>query len=182
MTTEKLDPYAPDPKTIAGVKSQLLNAGVPAETIPQEWLPAIIAATAKWVQTTEDGLAFASRLLHFELTRGEDDKSYKVVNDFTGKEYTANPQDVWFYCGYIVDKKPIPAAMLNISESVRSQCEDCGIVSHCLKQIRYPGTDKLMELCNFCVTYHEHPRVNDEAGDCASCTVEGCQHHPHKKR
>lgn len=179
--TEKLDRYAPDPSVIAGVKSQLLSAGVPADAIPVEWLPGILAATAKWIQTTEDGLAYASRLLHFELRRGDDDKKYEIIDDHERRSYTVNSHDVWFYCGSIVDKRPIPQSMLYVSEKDRSQCEDCGIVSHCLKSVLDPYKDKLKELCNYCIIYNGHPRVTDQGDErkCRECTVRHCQHHPH---
>ena len=76
---ERLDRYFPAKTALAGVRQQLLKAGVRAEDIPEEWIPSIIAATAKWMETTEDGLKFGARLFNFEFERGRDDYDYELT-------------------------------------------------------------------------------------------------------
>jgi hypothetical protein len=191
--TEKLDPYAPTLERVLGIKRQLLRAGIPEEQIPMEWLSAIIAATEKWIVTTDEGLSYISELLDFKTRPGDSDKEYALIDNTTQIHHRLKNTQVTFFEGVMVNGRPvpifdpyaqefIPPLELDILESSKNKCDGCGIVSHCLKEILEPFSEKLEHLCNYCLTYHEHPRVNDQGGIriCQDCTVKNCQHHPSK--
>lgn len=193
--TEKLDHFDPTLEMILGIKRQLLQAGIPEEEIPYDWLRSMIAATCKWFITTQDGLEHFSRLFCFDLKAADDDKDYLLVDNINRTTIALENKQVTFFEGVMVDGRPvaiadttregpIPALELEFSDSSKNQCEDCGIVSHCLKEIRVPFTEKLMALCNYCLTYHVHPRVSEQGGTriCQECTVTSCRHHPASTR
>lgn len=176
---------------ILGIRRQLLRAGIPDEDIPYDWLRSIVAATCKWFVTTNDGLEYFSRLFCFDLKIAENDKDYFLVDNINRTTIPLKNNQVTFFEGVLIDGHPLPRAdstregpipplELEFSDSTKNQCEDCGIVSHCLKEIREPFTDSLMSLCNYCVTYHEHPKVKDQGGCeiCQECSVTVCRHHP----
>lgn len=193
--TEKLDPFGPSLESLSGIKHQLLRAGIPEHEIPHDWLPTIIAATNKWLTTTEDGLRLLSRLFCFDLKYAEDDKDYLLVNNANGQTISLENKQVAFFSGALVNgrpvaiadprrKGPIPPVELEISETTKTRCDDCGIVSHCIKEILEPFSDSLRDLCNNCRTYHEHPKVN-ELGSydaCRKCSSRVCRHHPASNR
>jgi hypothetical protein len=155
-------------------------------------MPAIIAAMTKWTATTKEGLEFVSKLLGFNIKQGESDKDYILIDNVNRKQEQLKNTRVTFFEGVLVDGHPIPVVSpdnifispieLEILETTKNKCDGCGIVSHCLKEILEPFSDKLEYLCNYCITYHEHPRVNESGGYniCKDCTVFKCQHHPVK--
>jgi hypothetical protein len=138
-------------KVLAGVRQQLLTAGVPASGIPEEWLPAIIAATAKWMETTEDGLEYGARLFNFEFERGRDDCDYELTyyekcerRDFCMSPDHCMPEgygppvrclrelqpivkplksrDVYFFQGCIADRRSVGLTALGVYEKDKEQC------------------------------------------------------------
>lgn len=178
-----------------GVKRQLLRAGINNDDIPNQWLPAIIAAMEKWLVTTDEGLQYTSNLYGFELKPSDDDKTYTLIDNVNRNTTELKNNQVWVFKGYLVNGKvvpemdyskenPIPPQELEISESTKNKCEDCGIVSHCLKDILEPSTDRLTSLCNYCISFHEHPRVSDQGGwqICEKCSVTRCKNHPGETR
>lgn len=181
--TEKLDKFRPSPETLAGVRTQLVNAGIDPYDIPNVWVEATVAATAKWIQQTEAGLDFVSRLLHLSYERGRDNKDYEIVDDDTLLVETVKPEDIFMISGCIANRRPVPFHSVNVCEKETSQCDSCGITSHCLQNVTDPFSGKLQELCNRCITYHEHPRIHELGGRgvCEMCSVKSCKHHPDRE-
>jgi len=169
---------------MAGVIRQLVNAGIPYEQIPQEWAAAIVAASLKWLTGSQEGVEDNLARLQLECFRGSSEKSYFVTDENETFSTEVKPEDVTFVRGAIANGSPIPLKRLSISEKERAQCDDCGIVSHCLVDVRDPSTDKIKSLCNNCVTYNDHPRIKDLGGrdKCERCSVLNCAHHPHKQK
>lgn len=193
--TEKLDSYRPSLEMTQGIRHQLQRAGINSDDIPMQWDEAIIAATIKWFLTTQDGLEYFSRLFCCEGKKGEDDKEYAISDNVNNRLISIKNSDVWLFEGALVGGRPmplmdphrkgvIPPLELEISETYKNKCDGCGIVSHCLKYLMDPYTEESSHLCNYCVTFHEHPKVNDCGGlrYCEECTVQGCKHHPERKR
>jgi len=193
--TEKLDQYAPTLERVLGIKRQLLRAGIPEDHIPSDWMPAIIAAMEKWIITTDDGLDYISSLLGFQTRQGDSDKEYTLIDNINQNHKSVKNTQVVFFDGVIVHGRPvpimnpdlkefIPPLELEISESTKNKCDSCGIVSHCLKEVLEPYTEKLECLCNFCLSHHENPKVSDYGGFrvCQECSVHSCHHHPSKER
>lgn len=192
---EKLDQYAPTLERVLGIKRQLLRAGIPDEQIPADWLPAIIAAMEKWIVTTDDGLQYISDLLGFKMRYGDSDKDYTLIDNINQNHQTLKNTQVVFFEGAIVHgrsvpvmdpgiKEFIPPVELEISESTKNKCDSCGIVSHCLREVLEPFSEKLEQLCNYCLSHHEHPKISDLGGlrVCQDCSVDSCHHHPTKIR
>jgi hypothetical protein len=174
-----------------GVRHQLLRAGIPEEDIPANWMPAIIAAMEKWLITTEDGLSYISTLFDFKIKPADSDKDYTLIDNVNNTSITLKNSQVWFFEGCLVNGHPVPVIdpnknnpiqpiELEIENSTKNQCESCGIVVHCLREILEPITDSLISLCNYCISFHEHPKVSDLGGwtVCEECTVVRCKNHP----
>lgn len=193
--TEKLDPFAPTKERILGIKRQLLRAGIPEEAIPLDWFPAILAADEKWLATTDEGLQYVCGLLDIKTKYGDTDKVYTLVDNVSNTQSTLKNNQVVFFEGVLVSGRPvalmdpsvkqfIPPLELEISEIDKNKCDSCGIVSHCLKEVLEPFSERLEHLCNYCLTHNEHPRINSMGGFdvCQECTVYKCQHHPYPER
>lgn len=194
---EKLDNYFPPMEALAGVRQQLLSAGVKAETLPEGWIPAILAATFKWLQTTEDGLQFGARLFHFDFERGMDNREYEVTSyeKCQGRDFCMNPDhcmpertgevrrclrelqpvvkqvkssDIYFYRGCIAERRPVPIAAVTFEEKPKGVCEGCGITSHCLRRVSGAYSRTITDQCNHCVINSESWQVRSE-GDPTGC-------------
>lgn len=167
---------------LVGVQRQLLEAGIPFESIPQDWLNYIVAATRKWMATTQEGSQDAADLLGLQTFRGETNKNYMIVDHEEVVENRVDGDNVWFVQGLIFDGAPADLARLRVSEKTREPCDGCGMIASCLKIIRDPDKDVLTSLCNFCCTYHESLQVKDLGGldTCQRCTVTNCAHHPER--
>lgn len=178
-----------------GIKRQLLRAGIAEEDIPRHWLEAIIAATEKWLVTTEDGLEHFRRLFCFKAKRGEDDKEYTLVDNISGRTITVDKSDVWTFEGALVGgrpvplvdihkRPPVPALELEITENRKTKCDGCGIFAHCIQEVLEPFDERMKSYCNFCISMHEHAKVSDFGGlkNCELCTVHNCKHHPERLR
>lgn len=173
-----------------GVRHQLLRAGIHEDDIPGVWLPAIIAAMEKWLITTEDGLKYISKLFDFKIKPAESDKDYILIDKINNTSISLKNTQVWFFEGVMVNGSPVALAdpdkpsmyplELEILETTKNKCDSCGIVAHCLREILEPLTDSLVSLCNYCISFHEHPRVNDHGSwtVCEECTVQKCRNHP----
>lgn len=192
--TEKLDPYAPTKERLRAIKRLLLRAGIPDELIPEDWVSATIAAMEKWILTTDEGMGYIGSLLGFSIRYGDSDKEYTLIDNVNGNHKSLKNTQVLFFEGIVADGHPVPQVNLenknfipplelDISESAKDKCDCCGIVSHCLKEILNPASDKLECLCNYCISYSEHPRVNAYGGFdvCQECTVRSCCHHPYRE-
>lgn len=167
---------------MTGVIRQLVNAGIPYDSIPKEWSEAIVAATVKWLTNTREGVEDALSMFNIEYARGSSEKEYFVTDENETRSTEIPPDDVLFIRGIIAKGFPISPKRLSISVRDLNQCEDCGVSAHCLVDVRCPGTDKIRNLCNKCVTYHENPRVQDLGSKdrCYRCSVSSCPNHPHK--
>jgi len=167
---------------VIGVRRNLVDAGVHYDDIPNEaCLAWITAATAKWLFTTSEGLAHSAEKLQLETFTGNQENDYRIHDPVTGGMQEIKPEDITYFRGAAVQGQPIPFSTLAFSEKVRESCDGCGIVSHCLKTVcdPYEG-DKLKSLCNYCITFHDHPRVNDNGGFsiCQSCAKTSCKNKP----
>jgi len=195
--TEKLDQHAPTIERVLGTKRQLQRAGIPDRDIDliSSWIPAILAAEEKWRITTDEGLTYLMRMLEAKIQFGESDKDYTLVDNVRQTQHSLKNKQVVFYEGVLVQGRPvaivdprvknfIPPLELDISEKAKSQCDGCGIVAHCLKEVVEPFSEKIEHLCNFCLTHHEHPRINalGGSGTCEECSVRTCQQHPEHRR
>lgn len=141
--------------------------------------------------STEDGLKYASQIFKFQIKQGEDTNEYVLIDNINRCVHSLKNTQVWFYEGYMVDGMPVPLVNsrdenfippyeLEFSEITRIKCESCGIVSHCTKEVLDPITDNLLQMCNFCLTYHEHPKVSEQGSfsKCESCRLLQCSNHP----
>ena len=176
--SEKLDKFKPNRNDFAMVKRQLVAAGVEPDQIPEEWVIATMAAMAKWVSTTDEGFNYISNLLEFDFTKGDDSKQYGVDTGIEVFDVDAN--DICFVRGAIAGGRPVASSRLHWWPKVTSECQSCGVVKHCVKDVHNPITGEPMGLCNHCTCYHEHPRVNDygDFSKCSDCPVVDCSHHP----
>lgn len=180
---EKLDEFLPSLETLSGVRRQLISAGIKAEDINEEWLVTVVAAMSKWMTRTTDGLEFVVASLGFQRRMGDDDKIYRYIEPTTQNVYEIPPNQVRFFAGAALKGFPINPIDLEVSERRTEQCEGCGIVAHCLKEVRDPISDRLERLCNNCLWQSDNWRIKDH-GDpmiCQECTVLGCHHHPRKQ-
>lgn len=164
----------------AGVRRQLLEAGIDASVIPEDWLSYIVAATRKWMSTTRDGAQDAAELIGIQTIRGSNDKAYALVAPDETVEHVIKGDDVYFLQGLIVEGRVTPPQQLRIFEKGREQCRGCGTLVPCTQVIRDPYNDHLDTLCNYCRTFHDHPQVRDTGGFdvCGQCTVTSCANHP----
>lgn len=178
-----------------GIRHQLLQAGIHEDDLPSSWLPAIIAAMEKWLITTPDGLKYVAGLFNFDIKPGEEDKNYLLIDNVNYTTIPLKTSQVWFFEGALVDGIPIPLMdgekvhplpqlELEISESAKNKCDNCGIFSHCTKEILDPITDKLLTLCNFCITHDGHPRIKENGNwqQCVECRKHTCGNHPRLKK
>lgn len=177
---EKLDQFMPSMEMVAGVKRQLVAAGIAPEYIPMEWLNAIVAAVNKW-HTTKEGANTLFNQLGFQLIRGKDDKEYEYC-DAWGNRYSIPPTQVMFVQGALVHGNPVNPGSIVVTSKVSAQCEGCGITGHCIEEIRNPSTDRIETLCNTCRAMHNNTRISSTASTnkCTSCTVVSCYHHPRR--
>lgn len=170
------------------MKQQLLQAGIDNDHIPHDWLPAIIAATEKWL-TTDDGLKHVCRLFNLKARNANSDNEYTLIDNVNRSAKTVKNSQVWLLEGVVVDGKPVSVLTpgtnqdiqpleLEISEKNKNKCDSCGILAHCLTEIREPRTDNLMSYCNYCAYHNEDLRIRDNASleVCSSCTVSTCSH------
>lgn len=163
---------------VLGSRRHLLELGIPYEDIPsEECLAWITAATAKWLFTSPEGLTYSAQKMQLEAYTGNEELSYRMHDPQTGDMQDLKPSDVTYFYGAAVRGQPIPFRNLAFSEKVRDSCDGCGIVAHCLKTVcdPYEG-ERLKNLCNYCITFHDHPRVRDNGGSyvCQSCTKHSC--------
>lgn len=178
----KLDAFIPSAETLAGVRRQLVDAGV--DPINEEWLLVVVSAMTKWQTTTADGMRFFVNSLGFCWKDGEDDKVYRYIDPQTQTVYDINPKDIHFFSGSAVRGVPIDVNSLEVYDRKAEQCEGCGICAHCLKEVRDPISDRLERLCNNCLWQSDNFRIKDQ-GDpmiCEECTVTHCYHHPRRQR
>jgi hypothetical protein len=165
---------------MSGVIRQLVNAGISYEEIPQDWTRAIAAACLKWLTSSGEGIQDNLSRLQLAYYQGDSEKAYFVTDEYETVSNEVASEDVMFVRGVVVGGIPIPFERLSISDKDRLQCDDCGVVAHCLVDVRDPRTDKIRNLCNNCVTFHDNPRVQDRGGrdKCERCTLINCTHHP----
>lgn len=180
-------------QTVRGI---LTRAGVAEEDLPSRAdQEAVVAATIKWLLTTDGGSEFFSHHFCLKGKHGDADKDYAVIDNVVQKMHTVKNTDVWFFEGVLVRGQPMPISdpqvinstspyELDIISKEKNKCEGCGIISHCVKEILDPFDDQMKDMCNFCITYHEHPKVNDIGGlrNCEECSVINCRHHPVRLR
>lgn len=187
--TEKLDNYSPTMETVLGVRQQLLRAGIDIDHIPHDWMPAIIAAMTKWL-TTEEGLKYVCGLFNLKATTAKSDREYTLIDHINKVTKSVKNTQVCLLEGVVVDGKPVAVIdeatnhpiqplELEISEIAKNTCDGCGILAHCLTEIREHRTDRLMSYCNYCLAHHEDLRVRDHGclEVCAGCTVCSCSHY-----
>lgn len=193
--TEKLDSFRPSLETQEAIKHLLLRAGMNEDELPAYHdREAIIAATLKWLSTTQDGLKYFSRLFCFKVKQGGDDKEYTVIDNVNHQAITVKNTDVWLFGGAIVRGRPLsiidvsndkpPPYELEISKKDRESCEGCGAHTHCLLEVLDPYTENVAKLCNYCISHHEHPKVKDCGGmkTCELCNVTSCKNKPKELR
>lgn len=177
-----MDGFQPSQKMMAGVLRQLANAGVPIDLVPRDWAEAILAGAVKWLVNTPGGLEEITALLKLQAYRGNSENSYFVTDENETKSSEVSPDDITFVRGVFAQGEAIPFERLSMSPKERQQCDDCGVVAHCLVDVRDPSTDKIKSLCNGCITLHENPRIKDLGGRdiCQRCSSLTCPHHPNR--
>lgn len=174
--------FRPSGTELTGITRQLVSAGFDHADIPKQWLEVIVAGALKYYTNSREGLSAMAHRLRLEGYSGNSDNIYDVVTDEEDRVNTVDPDDIVFVRGVFAGGRPIFFKQLGISDKERKQCEDCGILGHCLIDVREPKSDRLISLCNSCVAQHESPRINDLASlkTCEGCTSVGCVHHPKK--
>lgn len=177
---EKLDQYLPTMEILSQVRRQLVDAGVEPDHIPQDWLAAIIAATRKWVASSPDGACDAINLLGFEWSQGDPSCLYEVLSLTTAPARQVKSEDVYFFRGIMADREPIMPVRLKISKKESKTCDSCGIISHCVQEIRHPRTERLSSYCSNCLSNHEDIWFRDyrDTNECSSCPKDTCSHNP----
>jgi hypothetical protein len=158
------------------------DEGCPHEAIPYDWVALTMAAMAKWIATTTEGFQSVGYLLNgCEIKRGHDGDHYELVDDEKNEVRTIKSEDIVFYSGVVVEGKPTSRLNLMISDKPKNQCDDCGIISHCLTKDEVLDTysGQFKRLCNHCLTYSDNPRLRDLGCNamCGKCTVTACVHH-----
>ena len=163
---------------------QLVNAGFAYEDIPKQWLEVILAGTLKYYTETRSGIGTMVSRLRMECQTGNSEQSYDVIDDMETFVKSVPPDDIVFVRGVFAEGRPILLKQLSISDKERKQCSDCGIVAHCLLNIRDRGTDKTRALCNGCVVKNDSSYINDlgSVKTCEACTAVSCAHHPRRVR
>lgn len=180
MNQEKLDSFIPDADAIAGIKRQLVNAGIEPEAIPIDWLVAIVAGTTKWISQTPDGMSYVVNRLGFQWTQGKDDYVYEYNDYESGNSFVIKPKQIHFFAGAAINGKPVNPRLISSSKNKMEQCDGCGITSHCIKNVRDPAKDRLQSLCNACLYQSDSPRIKEMGNSiiCNECTCLDCYHHP----
>jgi hypothetical protein len=179
--SNKLDYFRPTRETLAGVRRQLVEAGIPSESINDDWVEAAAAAMAKWINCDPNGQAYAIKLLNFEVAHGDPSKEYVLLPVMAGApEKKLKPGDVCFFRGIQVCGEPFPITQLRITDKEKECCDSCGISSHCCKTLLDIGRDRLTTLCQNCILAHENLRIRDQGnyGACQDCTNGRCPNHP----
>jgi hypothetical protein len=182
--TEKLDGFRPSAEVLAGVRRQLVSAGVDPDTIPEDWLFAIVAAMTKWSFRTPSGLEFSLQWLGAQTKKGLDDFDYEYSDSQTGNSYQINPDRVMYFAGASVNGYPVDPQSIYSSKKEENQCDSCGTRRHCVKDVRDPVKDRLESYCNACLSYHDNPRLSSGCSvhKCETCTDVGCYHNPRYRK
>lgn len=179
----KLDKFLPNPDVVAGVKRQLIEAGVHPDSVPQDWLIATIAAMTKWQCQTAEGAAHVVNSLGFQWSTGKDEFQYDYHHT-DGSIHRLKPNQIHFFAGAAINGKPVHPRCIVASKKQTAQCDGCGATTHCVKTVRDPSRDRLETLCNTCLTSHEISKVREHGrGDmCRRCTTVDCYHHPQSEK
>lgn len=164
--------------------SQLLKARVDPTECPEALAATIIAATGKWIQQTEAGLQYVSRLLQFRFERGKDSHDYELVHDEANCVESVKPENIFFFSGCLVNGRPVSPDQINSNQKELEGCDDCGASVHCSQTILHPSSRLYKSLCNKCVTFNEHPSIQALGGAdvCERCTTTFCRNHPRNPR
>ena len=183
MNDGKLDRFRPSLETLSGVRRQLVEAGIPPEQIPEDWLYTIVAAMTKWSTTSRDGLAFMVNSLGFNWKTGDDDKVYNYIEPNSQQVHEIPPKDVHFFSGASVKGFPVNPNDIEVSSRNLEQCEGCGVTAHCLIDVRDPVSDRIERLCNNCRLLSDNLSINGtgDPSTCNECTMRSCYHNPRKR-
>lgn len=166
--------------------------------MPEDWIEATLAATFKWLQTTEDGLACAARLFHFEFERGMDNRQYELTyyEKCQSQDFCMNPDhcmpegttrrtrclrelqpivkpvkssDVYFYRGCILEGEPVPLSAVTFEEKPKEKCAGAGCGITSHCLIKVKDAySGTIYQCNHCVTHSDSWQVRSE-GDPSKC-------------
>lgn len=182
--TQKLDPYRPTYEIFQDIRRQIIQSGIDPDHIDNAWVEASIAATIKWIVTTQSGAEIVTKLLGFQSKRGDGDKEYIYYPDDGPVELPIKPENISFFRGVMINGSPADLSSLDVKDKDDHSCEGCGIISHCPQNVLDPYDDSLVRLCNFCILSHENPKVYDQgdSGMCGECPKAVCSHHPTGKR
>lgn len=176
---EKLDRFRPSLEVLLSVKRQIINAGVDPDSIPMDWLDVAVAAMTRWVTQTPEGMRHIVNCLQFQWKPGLDDHHYEYASP-NGEVFDIPPSKIHFFMGAAIAGNPVNPASLTITKREGSNCEGCGITSHCVKDVRNPVTDRIERLCNTCLFMSDNTHIA-RSGDplvCRDCTKKDCAHHP----
>ena len=181
---EKLDHFLPTGEILAGIKRQVVKAGVREEDIPLDWLSAISAAFAKHISTSEEGYNYISSLLNFNWQRGKINKQYTILNDIGQPIRDVSPNSIYIFTGVIAEGMRVPLSQVLVEDLPLFKCDGCGVRTHCVKEVVNWKRDNLESLCNLCLSYSEDSKQRDEAtpGLCETCTDIMCTHNPEQMR
>ena len=179
--SEKLDNYVPSREALSGIRRQLEEAGIPLESIPEDWLVAIAAAMNKWLFSGKDGLEFAASRMQLKWKRGDDDKEYEYYHTQSGEVYPVPPEKTLFYWGASVFGRPVDPEMVMTMDKSCETCEGCGVSMYCVSEYSHPVKGRLETLCRSCAAQSDYRA--DLSDTCTNCTMTSCAHNPrHVKR
>jgi hypothetical protein len=167
----------PNQQTVWRVSSLIEKYGL---DIPFEVLEVIVAAHEYYIFETSDGRQSLADRLKMEVTQGDSDMEYRVVD--TNPPVTVKGKDIFFFGATVVKGMFVRPGDVDAYKLDKDSCDMCGGSFHCIVKTR-DEMGKDITICNSCSSRSDLQRIRDySSGEdgCRRCSVVKCDHHPMK--
>lgn len=168
---------APDPRLVSKITTRLESLGA---YVNHHDAAAVIAATLEWITSTQDGKEYFVKLFGFDWTGGDSDKDYYLMD----KGEKVRGDDIYFLRAAVAKGRFVPISYIEAEKVEKSGCDECGILSHCAKNVP-DQSGRLVTVCNNCLAKSDNSKWRDKSGgldECMNCTVSLCQHNPARQK
>jgi hypothetical protein len=160
-----------DPVILRKIQSRIEELGIP---IPVDYTAVVAAAAVEWMTKTTDGKEYFVRLFGFDWEGGESD----MVYENTMKKESYRGDQIYFLKAAVANGEFLPPSQIDPVKMDKEGCAECGVLAHCTKEIKGGH-----QVCNYCMANSSDLARRDQSGGmkmCESCTVQLCQHYPHR--